>query len=231
MRRIAIIPARGGSKRIPRKNIRLFAGVPIVWHPIAVALRSKCFDTVMVSTDDAEIAAVAKEAGASVPFLRSAQNSDDHATTAAVLDEVLARYGSDAIEFDQACCIYPVAALITCERLQQGLHLLTTTPGCTSVATVLRFSYPVERAVRIVNDRLQMLHPQHLNTRSQDLPDTYHDAGQFYWFYPEALRKHMTLVGPDSVPLVLSDLEAQDIDNEDDWRLAEAKFSLLHARA
>jgi len=228
--KIAIIPARGGSKRIPRKNIRLFDGLPIIHYPISACLAAKCFDEVMVSTDDDEIAEIALNAGANVPFRRSAKNSDDQSTTADVLLEVLEKYRAAGKDLEIGCCVYPVAALVTSERLQEGLNILTENPELNGVVPVLRYGYPIQRAVRIVDGSLQMIEPKHLNTRSQDLEETYHDGGQYYWFRTEALIRAHTLLGSAVAPIHLDDLEAQDIDNESDWRLAELKYKLRRTK-
>jgi pseudaminic acid cytidylyltransferase len=230
MKCIAIIPARGGSKRIPRKNIRPFAGRPIIEYPIAAALAAGCFDEVMVSTDDAEFAEVAKRAGAGVPFLRSAKNSDDHATTADVLIEVMKKYRESGRVFDLGCCIYPFAALVTPERLREGLQIMHANPDLNGAVPVLRFGYPIQRALRIKDNLLDMIDQRHQNTMSQDLEPAYHDAGQYYWFRWDALVQARTLLGPKVAPICLGEMEAQDIDNEDDWRLAELKYQMRQAK-
>ena len=231
MKCIAIIPARGGSKRIPRKNIRPFAGRPIIEYPITAALAAGCFDEVMVSTDDVEIAEVAKKAGASVPFMRSAKNSNDHATTADALIEVIEKYKESRRVFDLGCCIYPFAALVTPERLREGLQIMCTQPGLNGVVPVLRFGYPIQRALRIKDDLLDMIDQRHQNTMSQDLEPAYHDSGQYYWFRVGALFQARTLLGPKVAPILLSEMEAQDIDNEDDWHLAELKYQMRQAKS
>lgn len=226
MKCIAIIPARGGSKRIPRKNVRLFDGKPVITFAIRAALDSQCFEEVMVSTDDAEIAAVARQAGASVPFMRSARNADDYATTADVLIEVLERYRTLGRQFGLGCCIYPCAVLTTPARLREGFDLIRANSTLNGIVPVLRFGYPIQRALRIRENCLEMIDPRQINARSQDLEPAFHDAGQYYWFRTEALFKARTLIGPQVAPIQLSEMEAQDIDTEDDWRLAELKFQL-----
>ena len=202
MKCIAIIPARGGSKRIPRKNIRPFAGRPIIEYPIAAAFAAGCFEEVMVSTDDAEIAEVAKRAGASVPFMRSAKNSNDHATTADALIEVMEKYRESGRVFDLGSCIYPFAALVTPERLREGLQIIVQNPDLNGAVPVLRFGYPIQRALRIKDNMLDMIDQRHQNTMSQDLEPAYHDAGQYYWFRWDALVQSRTLLGPRWPPSV-----------------------------
>lgn len=227
MKALCIIPARGGSKRIPRKNIRLFAGRPIIAHPIAAALESGCFDEVMVSTDDAEIAAVARECGATVPFLRSTENSTDHAGSDAVFAEVIQRYREAGCAYEYACGLYPTAALTTPERLREGFAALRADPRLTAVLPVQRFSFPIQRAVALRDHRLAMFQPEHVDTRSQDLEPAYHDAGQWYWMRAEPFLRTRELMGPNCSAVIVPEMEAQDIDTEDDWVLAELKFQLL----
>lgn len=223
MNKIAIIPARGGSKRIPRKNVRDFLGKPIIAYTIQTALDSELFDEVMVSTEDDEIATVAQHYGAQVPFRRSAQNADDYATTADVLAEVLQQRPS----YELACCIYPTAPLIQVERLQQALQLLINRHYDT-VFPVVRYDSPIERSLLLSEDqRVTMRWPENLNQRSQDLPAAYHDAGQFYWFRTSYLLREQRLYGDNSGAIVLPPTEAQDIDTPEDWQLAELKARLL----
>ena len=226
MNNIAIITARGGSKRIPRKNIKDFLGKPIIAYSIEAALQSGIFDEVMVSTDDVEIAEVAQKYGAKVPFLRSAKNSDDFATTADVLIEVLENYEQLGQKFQYACCLYPTAPFITVEKLQKAFQLLTEN-NADSVIPVAAFSYPIWRSLKIENGKLQMNFPENLNKRSQDLPPTYHDVGQFYFFEVAKFLSAKKMFSDFSVPLHISELEMQDIDNETDWKLAELKYQLL----
>lgn len=227
MKALCLIPARGGSKRIPRKNIRPFAGRPIIAYPIAAALESGCFDEVMVSTDDAEIAAIARECGATVPFLRSAENSTDHAGSEAVFAEVLQRYRAAGRAYDYACGLYPTAALVTPARLREGLAALRADESLTAVLPVQRFSFPIQRAVALRDRRLALFQPEHLDTRSQDLEPAYHDAGQWYWMRTEPFLCTRELMGPNCSAVVVPEMEAQDIDTAEDWALAELKFQLL----
>lgn len=231
MKALCIIPARGGSKRIPRKNVRLFAGRPIIGYPIEAALQSGCFDEVMVSTDDAEIATIARECGATVPFLRSVENSTDHAGSNDVFAEVLQRYAAAGRTFEFACGIYPTAALLTPARLREGFERLRSDETLTTVLPVQRFSFPIQRAVALRGGRLAMFQPEHFKSRSQDLEPAYHDGGQWYWLRVEAFLRTRELMGPSCAALVLSEREAQDIDNEDDWTLAELKYQLRQRSA
>lgn len=227
MSTIAIIPARGGSKRIPRKNIRLFLGKPIIAYALEAAQQSGLFDEVMVSTDDAEIADTARQYGASVPFLRSDKCADDFATTADALLEVLAQYEQQGQGFDYACCLYPTAPFVTPGLLQQAFSMLTANQFDT-VYPVQAFSFPVQRAVRLVDGRVQWLHPEHALTRSQDLEPTYHDAGQFYFFNVGVFQRSHRLITDNSGGMVISEMAAHDIDTEDDWQVAEFKYQLTH---
>jgi pseudaminic acid cytidylyltransferase len=223
---IAIITARGGSKRIPRKNIKNFLGKPILSYSIAACLQSEIFDEVMVSTEDQEIAEVAQQYGAKVPFLRSAKNADDYATTADVLGEVLLSYQEQGQFFDYACGLYPTAPFVSAEKLQQGLALLTQHQA-DSVVPVCAFSYPIWRSLKIEQDKLTMNFPENLNKRSQDLPPAYHDVGQFYFFDVKKFLVSRKILANHTIPLFISELEMQDIDNETDWKLAELKYQLL----
>ncbi|MDZ4363646.1 pseudaminic acid cytidylyltransferase [Brevundimonas sp.] len=223
MKRLAVIPARGGSKRIPRKNIRDFAGRPIIGWSIATALDSGLFDTVMVSTDDAEIAALAEVGGASVPFLRSAATSDDHATLVQVMAEVIAAYADQGRAFDAVCCILPTAPLLTAARLIQGAEMFAS-GGFDSVFALVAFAAPVQRALRRDADGMaSMLQPEHYASRSQDLEPAYHDAGQFYWASVETWLSGAPVFSGRAGTIVLDPMEAQDIDTEADWQLAELK--------
>ena len=223
---IAIIPARSGSKRIPRKNIRDFLGKPIIAYSIDAALKSNIFDEVMVSTDDEEIAEIAKEYGASVPFYRSKELSSDMAMTVPVLIEVLNGYEKLGKIYEYTCCLYPCALFITPERLKEGMELLMKS-DVDSVLPVVKFSYPPQRCLILRSSEVIMLHPENYNVRSQDLEPLYHDAGQFYCIKSASLKNEAKLFCKHTLPLVLSDLEAQDIDSEEDWVAAEIKFRML----
>lgn len=223
---LAIITARGGSKRIPRKNIRSFLGKPIINYSIESALGAYCFDEVMVSTDDQEIADVAIKAGAKVPFFRSVDNSNDFATTADVIYEVLQGYKAMGKTFDYCCCIYPTAPFVTSEKLQKAYQLLEST-GADSVVPIVSFGFPILRSFRIEDGRLQMNWPGHMNSRSQDLPPAYHDCGQFYFLKVSVFEQTKKLFNDFTVPLEMPESEVQDIDNEEDWKVAEIKYTFL----
>jgi N-acylneuraminate cytidylyltransferase len=223
---LAIIPARGGSKRIPRKNIKKFLGVPIIKYSIDAALNSHCFDEMMVSTDDKEIAQKAISFGAKVPFFRSQKTSNDFATTADVILEVLREYKKRGVEFDYFCCIYPTAPFITAKKLIKGKKLIKETT-VDAVIPIVRFSYPIQRALRIDNGLLKMFWPENDNKRSQDLELVYHDAGQFYWVQTDNFLRSKTFFTDNTLPLELSPPEVQDIDIDEDWKLAEMKYRLL----
>ena len=228
---LAIIPARGGSKRIPRKNVKLFAGHPIMFYSIRAALESGCFSEVMVSTDDQEIADMALGMGANVPFLRESATSDDFAGVDDVAIQVLRCYQSLGMEFRTFFLILPTAPFVTAARLQEGQRLLLENE-LDAVLPVTRFSYPIERALHIdASGRLLMREPEHYDSRSQDLPPAYHDSGQFYWMRTAYVLEHRCFFAPRSGAIVLSPMEVQDIDNEDDWRVAEYKYAYLRERA
>lgn len=224
MRRLCVIPARGGSKRIPRKNIRDFRGKPIVAYAISTAQASGCFDEVMVSTDDAQIADVARQYGAAVPFMRNPSTADDHATTAAVLIEVLDRYEMSGRIFEEVCCLYPTAVLTTPEDLKDGLAALVGS-GFDVVLPVCRFGCSIWRSLnRSADGRVLLNWPEHRDTRSQDLPIAYHDVGQWYWFLPVVLKRDGYLLGPNTGSVLVDPERVQDIDTQEDWRLAEWKY-------
>lgn len=226
MKTIAIITARGGSKRIPRKNIKPFLGKPILLYSIEAALQSGIFDEVMVSTEDQEIAAIARKAGAAVPFLRSEQTANDFATTAEVLEEVLTEYQKRGQEFDAFCCIYPTAPFLTAKRLQEGMRLLQE-KDADSIMPVVSFSFPPQRSLVVREEKLTPRWPENMPKRSQDLEPFYHDSGQFYCVRTQAFLKEKTILLHRMYPLLLDELEVQDIDNEVDFRLAELKYQLL----
>lgn len=226
---IAIIPARGGSKRIPKKNIKPFLGRPIIQYSIEAAISSNLFEEVMVSTDDYEISEIARSTGASVPFMRSKENSDDYAGTADVLLEVLNKYKENERIFEYCCCIYPTALFITPEKLKEFFELFKA-KEYDSLFPVVKYSYPIQRSYKFVNDKISMVWPENYSKRSQDLEQIYHDAGQFYWLKVEEFIKKKQIYTDNSGAIVLSELEVQDIDNEEDWKLAEMKFKCLLMR-
>lgn len=224
--KLAIITARGGSKRIPRKNIKEFCGKPILCYSIEAAKESGIFDTIMVSTDDKDIAQIAIDAGADVPFFRSSETSNDYASTDDVIMEVLHSYREIGQEFDSFCCIYPTAPFLSGKRLRSAMELLSEAD---SVMPVVPFSYPPQRGLLInQNGYVERQFPQYATTRSQDLPKIYHDCGQFYACRTDAFLQAGTTDVERLVPLILTELEVQDIDTLEDWKLAELKYKLLH---
>lgn len=226
MARAAIITARGGSKRIPGKNIRPFLGKPILSYPIEAAKKSGLFSTVMVSTDSEEIADIAKSYGAEVPFLRSAKTSSDFATTADVIEEVLERYQALGQTFSEFVCLYPTAPFVSAERLTEAVQLLGE-KGADAVVPVVRFSFPPQRGFVVRDGLLAYQYPAYQKARSQDLTPLYHDAGQFYLVRTKAFEEEHTVVPSRCVPLILPETQVQDIDNETDWEIAEIKYARL----
>ncbi len=226
MKTLAMITARGGSKRIPRKNIKEFNGKPIMAYSIEAAIQSGAFDEVMVSTDDQEIADIARKYGASVPFMRSEKTANDFATTVDVIDEVISEYHNRGKDFDVFACIYPTAPFITSDKLKEAVEKLSASDA-DSLIPVVRFSYPPQRAMEIHDGRLVFRQPENLSKRSQDLEPHYHDAGQFYVVRTESFLKNKGIMVGQILPMELSELEVQDIDNEVDWKLAEMKYKLL----
>lgn len=229
MKNLALIPARGGSKRIPRKNMRHFHGKPIIAYSILYAIQSGLFDEVMVSTDDNEIAKIAESYGAKVPFLRSASNSDDHATTEDVIDEVIESYKGLGIYFDNLCCVYATAPLILPGDLKRGLDRLVS-GDFNSVFPVAAFSYPVWRGFELGYDsKTKLIWPEYQKSRSQDLKQVYHDAGQWYWV--SLKKKSNQIFTNNSASIVLAQNQVQDIDTDEDWKMAELKYDFLRDEA
>lgn len=224
---VCIITARGGSKRIPRKNIKEFCGKPIIAYSIEAALESNLFDEVMVSTDDEEIAEIAKRYGAAVPFLRSNQNSNDFATTKDVLLEVVADYEARGKCFESLCCLYPTAPFVTAEKLQGASKLFDANTD--TVLTVTKFSFPPQRGLIQGRDGFEYWMPENANARSQDLVPVFHDAGQFYFCKVSSLQTSYSLLGSITKGYEVSELEVQDIDNYSDWEIAEVKFNRMRA--
>ena len=227
MSSIAIITARGGSKRIPKKNIKEFLGRPIIAYSIEAALKSGSFDEVMVSTDSEEIADVARSYGAKVPFLRSEATSNDFATTADVLEEVVCKYQEQGIRFDHFACIYPTAPFITSEKLSEAMDMIKTS-GADALVSVVRYSFPPQRAFIIEDNKLKYQSPQYEKSRSQDLEPIYHDCGQFYMCSTDVFLEKHSLILPNTIPYIIPDEEVQDIDTNSDWLIAEAKYKVLH---
>ena len=229
MRALAVIAARGGSKRIPRKNIKEFCGQPIIHYSIKAALESGVFEEVMVSTDDAEIAEIAKAAGAQVPFMRSKENASDFATTAEVVEEVVTGYKQSGREFDAICCIYPTAPFVTAQKLKDAMQLLKEKEA-DSVLPVVRFSFPPQRSVIMEDGFVKFKWPEHALTRSQDLEPFYHDVGQFYFMNAKSFDTQKKLVMEKTVPIEMPELEVQDIDTEEDWQIAEVKYKVMQEK-
>lgn len=219
MNALAIITARGGSKRIPRKNIKEFMGKPMIAYAIDACKDSGIFDEIMVSTDDNEIATVAREFGANVPFMRSAKNSDDYATTNDVLTEVLEQYKKCGIEPSVVCCVYPCVPFLDGEILRLAYDKFKSS-GADGLTPVVKFSFPIQRAFRIKDSFLEYREPQNASKRSQDLEPMYHDVGMFYFY------KGTKLNGKNIIPYIIDESVAQDIDTMEDWKMAEIKFKV-----
>lgn len=222
MKNLCIIPARGGSKRIPRKNIKSFLGKPIIAYSIDTAIRSGLFSEIMVSTDDEEIAQVAQQYGALVPFMRSEERANDFAPLREVIEEVKAGYAKQAQYFDYICCILPTAPLLTTDILGDSLVEMQA-KNLDSIRPIVRYGYPIQRALRLRDGKVEMIYPEHMLTRSQDLEAAYHDAGMFYW-----MKYAAGLKGTERGGFVVSEQIVQDIDTEEDWSLAEIKFRILN---
>ncbi|AZC87957.1 pseudaminic acid cytidylyltransferase [Pseudomonas chlororaphis] len=230
MSAIAIIPARGGSKRIARKNLKPFDGVPMIARSIATALRSGLFDQVLVSTDDPQIAELAKASGARAPFMRPAELADDFTGTGPVIVHALNVLRERGETFDYACCIYATAPLLQLRYLSQGLAALEAHPEKSFAFSVCSFAFPVQRALTLDDQgALTSLYPEFRNTRSQDLPPAYQDAGQFYWGRSEAWLRGDLVFSPLSLPVILPRHLVQDIDTEEDWLRAEYLYAALKA--
>lgn len=227
MRSVAIITARGGSKRIPRKNIKEFCGKPILAYSIQAALESMIFDEVMVSTDDQEIAEVAKKYGAIVPFFRSEKTSDDYATTADVLKEVIRDYKNIGKTFDWMCCIYPTAPFVTAKKLKDSFSEVQEKKA-DALVPVVKFSYPPQRCFIMDNGKISYKWPEYVHSRSQDLEPFYHDAGQYYFIKSDTFKAELTLVLKNTIPYLLNEMEVQDIDSLDDWKIAEMKYDVMN---
>ena len=225
--RVAIIPARGGSKRIPRKNIRKFSGKPIIAWSIKAALDSGCFDRVIVSTDDDEIASVAQQYGAVTPFKRPAELSGDYTGTIPVIRHAIEWFMAHGEKPEQVCCIYATAPFLVPEELHLGLQMLNDSKK-DYVFSMTNYAFPIQRAIRMTpSGNVEMFHPEHFHTRSQDLEEVYHDAGQFYWGRAEAWLEERPLFTTASAGYILPRHRVHDIDLEEDWILAEAMFRAL----
>ncbi len=224
---ICVIPARGGSKRILRKNIKDFLGKPIIAYSIEVALKSNCFDKVIVSTDDDEIAVIAKKYGAKVPFIRPNELSNDYAGTIPVIKHAIEWLEENNNTIDNVCCLYATAPFIQSKTIFKAYQQLKDSSAdyCFSVTS---FAFPIQRAIKIVqDDKVDMFYPEHLNTRSQDLEEAYHDAGQFYWGKAQAFKDGLSIFSEVSSPYILPRYLVQDIDSTEDWIRAEAMYKVL----
>lgn len=230
MNSIAIITARGGSKRIPGKNRKDFLGKPIMCYSIEAALSSGLFEEVMVSTDDEDIARIAREAGAKVPFMRSPDTANDFATTDDVLLEVLLEYEKRGQTFEYMACIYPTAPFVTAKKLRKAFKILKES-GASGVMPVVRFSFPPQRGMAVRGGRLIYSYPENAMKRSQDLEPIYHDCGQFYFYRTREYRACLGDLKDGYVPIVIPETEVQDIDNLTDWRLAEMKYKMMLEQA
>ncbi|MBN8489251.1 MAG: pseudaminic acid cytidylyltransferase [Burkholderiales bacterium] len=225
--RLAVIPARGGSKRIPRKNIRPFGGQPMIAWSIRAALDSGCFDRVIVSTDDAEIAEVARQQGAEVPFMRPPELSDDHTGTIPVIAHATRWQAADGDAPSLVCCLYATAPFVRAADLQAGWTALRDSDAAYAFS-VTSYAFPIQRAIRLTPEgRVAMFHPEHFNTRSQDLEEAFHDAGQFYWGRAEAWTAGLRIFAPHSRPVMLPRHRVQDIDTPEDWERAEWLFKAM----
>jgi pseudaminic acid cytidylyltransferase len=228
---IAVIPARGGSKRIPRKNIREFAGKPMIAWSIEAALASNCFARVIVSTDDDEIAAVAEACGAEVPFRRPAALSDDHTGTIPVIAHAIDWLGDQGLAPDEVCCLYATAPFVQAKDLQAGFRALQESHDVDYAFSVTSYAFPIQRALRLTPEgRVAMFQPEHFHTRSQDLEEAWHDAGQFYWGRAAAWRKGTPIFSERAVPVKLPRHRVQDIDTPEDWQRAEWLFKAWQAQ-
>lgn len=228
--KLAIIPARGGSKRIPRKNIKSFCGKPMIAWSIEAALQSGCFDHVVVSTDDAEIAEVARQCGAQVPFMRPIALSDDHTGTIPVIRHAIEWFSERGQVPDYVCCIYATAPFISAADIWHGLDILAGA-GSDYAFTVTKYPFPIQRAIRITDQgRVAMFDAEHFNTRSQDLEEAYHDAGQFYWGRATAWLTGKAIFSPDAAAIQLPRYRVQDIDTDEDWKMAEYLFCAVNLK-
>ncbi len=223
---IAIITARGGSKRIPKKNIKEFYGKPIIAYSIQAATNTDLFDEVMVSTDSEDIKAIAEQYGAVVPFLRSEATSNDYADTTDVLKEVLTEYEKRGKLFDIFCCIYPTAPFVTPEKLINA-HKLLQDDDVYNVIPMVPFSFPPQRGMMRAGKFIKAAYPDYINMRSQDLEEVLHDCGQFYWCKTKEFLKNPDILSNHTVPYVVPEIEVQDIDNQSDWELAEMKYKFM----
>lgn len=225
--KLCVIPARGGSKRIPRKNIKEFCGKPMIAWSIEAAKSSACFERILVSTDDVEIAEIAQSFGAEVPFLRPAHLSDDHTATISVIAHAIRWQRKHSYSPTEVCCIYATAPFVQSEDIKSGLEILKNS-SADYAFSVTTYAFPIQRAVRITREqRVEMFQPEYLNTRSQDLEDAWHDAGQFYWGRTSAWLEGKPIFCRFAAPVPLPRYRVQDIDTVEDWHVAEQMFNRL----
>ncbi|WP_379552929.1 pseudaminic acid cytidylyltransferase [Qipengyuania sp. DGS5-3] len=229
--RLAVIPARGGSKRIPHKNIREFCGKPMIAWSIEAAQEADCFDQIIVSTDDQSIAEISQEFGADVPFVRPAELADDHCGIAQVIAHAIGAFSVEGQDVNAVCCILATAPMISAQDLQMGLSVLDA--GEVDFAfSVASYPFPIQRALRLVEeDKIAMIQPKHAQTRSQDLEETFHDAGQFYWGTAIAWREGRAIFSQQSAPIIVPRYRVQDIDTPEDWQRAEAMMLAVRETA
>jgi len=224
MSNIAVIPARGGSKRIPRKNIRHFLGKPIISYTIDAALKSNCFDRIIVSTDCPDIKEIALSCGAEVPFVRPDEISDDYSTAIDVIKHTISWLKEQKVPLEYICCLYATAPFIRSSDIIKGLKIISKDTDANYALTVTSFPFPIQRAVKLNKGRLEMFQPEHFLTRSQDLEEAFHDAGQIYWGRPDAFLKDIPVLSQSAIPILLPRHLVQDIDTEEDWIRAELLY-------
>jgi pseudaminic acid cytidylyltransferase len=225
--KICIIPARGGSKRIPRKNIKDFLGKPIIAYSIEAALKSQCFDQVIVSTDDAEIREVAKSFGASVPFLRSESLANDYAGTIPVIKHAIEWFDDQNQLLSEVCCLYSTAPFVQADAIRK-VYKKMMQEQADYCFIVTNFASPIQRAIKVTaENRIEMFYPENFETRSQDLEESYHDAGQFYWGKAESFRQQKPLFSKSATPYILPRYLVQDLDTPEDWKRAELMYQVL----
>lgn len=230
--KIAIIPARGGSKRIPRKNIKNFCGKPIIAYSISAAKESGVFDKIIVSTDDPEIAEIAGKLGAEVPYIRATDIADDITPIKDVMRDAISWYRKNNLPVSYICCVYATAPFVEAAAINQGWQAIKSDENTNFAISVAKFSYPIQRALKIKQDgKLAMAQPEHNLTRSQDLEPMYHDAAQFFWARSDAMMKYDAIFDSGCCPIIVPTYRVQDIDNEEDWVEAELKFSMLHDKS
>ena len=226
--KLCVIPARGGSKRVPRKNIRDFCGKPIIAWSIEAAINSRCFDRIIVSTDDEEIASVSQRFGAEIPFMRPPQLADDYTGTTAVIAHAIQWQNSHGEAAGKVCCLYATAPFVQATDLQKGFDILESS-GAEYAFSVTSYAFPIQRSIRIMADqRIEMFQPEHFNTRSQDLEEAWHDAGQFYWGRATAWLANKPIFSNDAAPVLMPRHRVQDIDTPEDWERAQLVFRLLN---